>query len=84
MKMNEQLHAPRRFSHVTLWIVGWLDNIRDSVSCDEEKKLWLYGESNTVFQPVNNYPPPTDGVSTLSQWWGLSAPETLRAMPAVA
>jgi hypothetical protein len=27
---------------------------------------------------------PTDGVSTLSSWWGLSAPETLRAMPAVA
>jgi hypothetical protein len=27
---------------------------------------------------------PTDGVSTLSWWWGLSAPETLRAMPAVA
>jgi hypothetical protein len=27
---------------------------------------------------------PTDGVSTLSRWWGLSAPETLRAMSAVA
>jgi hypothetical protein len=28
---------------------------------------------------------PTDGVSNLSWWWGLSAaPETLRAMPAVA
>jgi hypothetical protein len=27
---------------------------------------------------------PADGVSTLSWWWGLSAPETLRAMPAVA
>jgi hypothetical protein len=27
---------------------------------------------------------PTDGVSTLSWWWGLSAPEILRAMPAVA
>jgi hypothetical protein len=27
---------------------------------------------------------PTDGVSTLSWWWGLSAPETLRAMLAVA
>jgi hypothetical protein len=27
---------------------------------------------------------PTDVVSTLSWWWGLSAPETLRAMPAVA
>jgi hypothetical protein len=27
---------------------------------------------------------PIDGVSTLSWWWGLSAPETLRAMPAVA
>jgi hypothetical protein len=27
---------------------------------------------------------PTDGVSTLSWWWGLSAPETLRVMPAVA
>jgi hypothetical protein len=27
---------------------------------------------------------PTDGVSPLSWWWGLSAPETLRAMPAVA
>jgi hypothetical protein len=27
---------------------------------------------------------PTDGVSTLLRWWGLSAPETLRAMPAVA
>jgi hypothetical protein len=29
---------------------------------------------------------PTDGVSTLSWWWWwcLSAPETLRAMPAVA
>jgi hypothetical protein len=26
----------------------------------------------------------TDGVSTLSWWRGLSAPETLRAMPAVA
>jgi hypothetical protein len=26
---------------------------------------------------------PLDGVSTLSWWWGLSAPETLRAMPAV-
>jgi hypothetical protein len=26
---------------------------------------------------------PNDGVSTLSWWWGLSAPETLRAMPAV-
>jgi hypothetical protein len=27
---------------------------------------------------------PIDGVSTLLWWWGLSAPETLRAMPAVA
>jgi hypothetical protein len=27
---------------------------------------------------------PTDVVSALSWWWGLSAPETLRAMPAVA
>jgi hypothetical protein len=27
---------------------------------------------------------PTDGVSTLSWWWGLSASATLRAMPAVA
>jgi hypothetical protein len=27
---------------------------------------------------------PTDGVSTLLWWWGLSAPETLRAMPTVA
>jgi hypothetical protein len=27
---------------------------------------------------------PTNGVSTLSWWWGLSAPETLRAMLAVA
>jgi hypothetical protein len=27
---------------------------------------------------------PTDGVSTLLWWWGLSVPETLRAMPAVA
>jgi hypothetical protein len=27
---------------------------------------------------------PTDGVSTLLWWWGLSTPETLRAMPAVA
>jgi hypothetical protein len=26
----------------------------------------------------------TDGVSTLSWWWGLGAAETLRAMPAVA
>jgi hypothetical protein len=31
---------------------------------------------------IQNFP--TDGVSTLSWWWGLSAPETLRAMPAVA
>jgi hypothetical protein len=29
------------------------------------------------------YGTPTDGVSTLSWWWGLSAPETVRAMPAV-
>jgi hypothetical protein len=27
---------------------------------------------------------PTNGISTLSWWWGLRAPETLRAMPAVA
>jgi hypothetical protein len=27
---------------------------------------------------------PTNGVSTLSWWWSLSAPETLTAMPAVA
>jgi hypothetical protein len=27
---------------------------------------------------------PTDGVSTLPWWWSLSAPEPLRAMPAVA
>jgi hypothetical protein len=27
---------------------------------------------------------PTNGVSTLSCWWSLSVPETLRAMPAVA
>jgi hypothetical protein len=27
---------------------------------------------------------PTNDVYTLSWWWGLSAPETLRAMPAVA
>jgi hypothetical protein len=27
---------------------------------------------------------PTDGVSTLLWWLGLSAPETLRTMPAVA
>jgi hypothetical protein len=27
---------------------------------------------------------PTDGVSTLLWWWGLSSAETLRAMPAVA
>jgi hypothetical protein len=26
----------------------------------------------------------TDDISTLSRWWGLSAPETLRAIPAVA
>jgi hypothetical protein len=26
----------------------------------------------------------TDGVSTLSWWWSSSAPESLRAMPAVA
>jgi hypothetical protein len=30
------------------------------------------------------YKIPTDGVSTLLWWWGLSAPETLRAMPVVA
>jgi hypothetical protein len=29
-------------------------------------------------------PYPTNGISTLSWWWGLRAPETLRAMPAVA
>jgi hypothetical protein len=27
---------------------------------------------------------PTDGVTTLSWWWGLSAPEAARAMLAVA
>jgi hypothetical protein len=27
---------------------------------------------------------PTDATPTLSWWWGLSAPETHRAMPAVA
>jgi hypothetical protein len=27
---------------------------------------------------------PTDAIPTLSWWWGLSAPETLRALPAVA
>jgi hypothetical protein len=30
------------------------------------------------------YNNPTDGVSTLSCWWGLSTPETLRVMAAVA
>jgi hypothetical protein len=27
---------------------------------------------------------PTDAIPTLLWWWGLSAPETLRAIPAVA
>jgi hypothetical protein len=39
-----------------------------------------------LFNPeeASNVSDPNDGVSTLSWWWGLSAPETLRAMPAVA
>jgi hypothetical protein len=37
----------------------------------------------TIFTHItHNFP--TDGVSTLSWWWGLSAPETLRAMLVVA
>jgi hypothetical protein len=40
----------------------------------------IYGQ---LFVSVNPELP-TDGVSTLSWWWGLSAPETLRAMLAVA
>jgi hypothetical protein len=48
MKVNEQLHVPRRFTHLTVWIIVWLDNIKDSVSGGEEKKLRIYGESNAV------------------------------------
>jgi hypothetical protein len=36
------------------------------------------------FTPSRKAPVSSDGVSTLSWWWGLSAPETLIAMPAVA
>jgi hypothetical protein len=35
------------------------------------------------FNEIYLYFIPTDGVSTLLWRWGLSAPETLRAMPAV-
>jgi hypothetical protein len=38
---------------------------------------------NAKYMKYINYDP-TDGVSTLSWWLGLSVPETLRAMPAVA
>jgi hypothetical protein len=44
----------------------------------ETKKL------EECFYEPKAYSIPTNGVSTLSWWWGLSSPETLRAMPAVA
>jgi hypothetical protein len=53
------------------------------------------GPIMSQMNPVHTIPPyffkiyfniirPTNGISTLSWWWGLRAPETLRAMPAVA
>jgi hypothetical protein len=41
--------------------------------------VWLY----VAYYKLLNHWIPTDGVSTLSWWWGLSSAETLRAMPAV-
>jgi hypothetical protein len=38
------------------------------------------GANSTEYRGCN----PTDDIPTLSWWWGLSAPETLRAISAVA
>jgi hypothetical protein len=55
-------------------IFNWKKNTNPGSSL---YKLWkLYGKVTVIT--------PTDGVSTLSWWLGLSAPETLSAMPAVA
>jgi hypothetical protein len=43
-----------------------------------------FSENDYTIFCILEFLPPTDGVSTLSWWWGLSAPETLKAMPAVA
>jgi hypothetical protein len=37
-----------------------------------------------VYMCTYMYTHPTDAIPTLSWWWGLSAPETLRAILAVA
>jgi hypothetical protein len=43
----------------------------------------MSGKICDIYMMVSGFVP-TDGVSTLSWWWGLSAPETLRDMPVVA
>jgi hypothetical protein len=47
-----------------------------------EVNLGLDERNTSVVNYVKHLP--TNGISTLSWWWGLRAPETLRAMPAVA
>jgi hypothetical protein len=44
---------------------------------------WLPQHARKYFEREEHIPP-TDDIPTLSWWWGLSAPKTLRAMPAVA
>jgi hypothetical protein len=64
---------------------SWVDNIKmdlrrivwggiDWINLAKNRDKWRV-LMNTI---------PTNGISTLSWWWGLRAPETLRAMPAVA
>jgi hypothetical protein len=56
-------------------MVQWTSGTNVSTALLKVKVFLLLGISLDV---------PTDGILALSWWWGLSAPETLRAMPAVA
>jgi hypothetical protein len=60
--------------------------MQHSISEDNDLDTVSYKKANFVMQITNNYTfnIPTDAIPTLSWWWGLSAPETLRAIPAVA
>jgi hypothetical protein len=50
----------------------------------KKMKSALYRNSATESISRRVPPAPTDAIPTLSWWWGFSAPETLRAIAAVA
>jgi hypothetical protein len=67
-----EIHSPRR--NYNQCIAEWTGMI----SWHSTRCLWTTNYKERLILG------PTYGVSTLSWWRGLSAPETLRAMPAVA